>query len=463
MKKVFVLFSILIIFYGCSSSSKDSKGSVPKRCSECHQVVLDKYHRFSCIRCHKGKSPALTKERAHSGIIYAPASPKYMEYICGPCHKKEINLLKKSLHFTLAGEVNLVREIFGLPQIIDAVHLPAPDNITTTEDLVSDLLRRRCLRCHLFYHGDDYPETRHGLGCSACHLFFENGRLRNHEFVKKPPDQLCLHCHYGNHVGWDYYGLFEHDYPYQFRSPLIEGNPPPRPWGIDFHELSPDIHLKHGMSCLACHKKEEIMGDGKRYRKEIQAIKVQCIDCHKVIDPRSPYHHPKVISRARCSACHAVWSFQDKGFYLILQDDPDWDDWSEFMVQGCSEIEKELISYLTTGQAVAQMSDKFSGKVRQGMWFLAFGWRKFEKVPLGFDEKGRVSVIRPILDIHLSYVNAQDKVIFDDYRPSWLVKNPKMAYRAYSPHTIGRGDTFRSQQVLKMLGLFNELLSDAQK
>ncbi len=462
MKKLFLFFLIFVFFVGCSGSSEDSQNLSLKECSQCHHVVLDKHHRFSCPRCHKGKSPATTKEKAHSGLIYTPASPKYMEYICGSCHKKEVKFLKNSLHFTLAGEVNLVRGIFGLSSIKDASHLPISENITTIEDLVSDLLRRRCLRCHLFYPGDDYPETRHGLGCSACHLFFENGKSRSHKFIKTPPDQLCLHCHYGNHVGWDYYGLFEHDYPYQFRSPLIEGNPPSRPWGIDFHELSPDIHLRHGMSCLACHKKEEIMGDGNRYSREAQAIKVKCLDCHKIVNSRLPYHHPKVISHAKCSACHAVWSFQDQGIYLILQEDPDWDDWAEFMVQGSSEIEKEIISYLTTGQAIAKMCDKFDGTPRKGVWFLAFGWRRFEKVPLGFDEKGRVSVIRPILDLHLSYVKSQDKVIFDNYRPQLIVKDPKMAYMPYSPHTIGRGDTFRSQQVLKMLGLFDELFKNVK-
>ncbi len=451
MKKIF-LFLFLLVLVACNSSPQTSK----KKCTDCHQFHLDPNHRFSCPRCHQGHSPATDKEEAHQGLIASPASPENMEKFCGPCHAKEVKRLKKSLHFTLAGEVNLVRGIFGLSPVKAAVDLPTPSKITTLDDLVSDLLRRRCLRCHLFYQGDDYAETRRGRGCAACHLFFAQGQLQRHEFLKTPPDRLCLHCHYGNHVGWDYYGMFEHDYPYQFRSPLIEGKLPPRPWGIEFHELTPDVHLKHGMSCLACHHQEEIMGDGHYYRDQSQAVKVRCLDCHQIKDEHSPYHHPKVLSQARCSTCHALWSFQDQGWHLILTEDPDWDEWSEFMVQGPSEIESLIISYLTTGQARAEMKDKFTGTQRPGVWFLAFGWRQFEKVPFGLDQKGRLAVVRPLLDLHLSYVNAEDDVIFDNFYPALLKKTPQKAYVAYGPHTIGPGDTFRAQEVLKRLGLFHE-------
>lgn len=455
MKRALYLGLLFLFFGALGAFGAEASG---KTCQDCHQVERDKAHDLACIRCHAGKSPALGKKEAHRGLVFHPASPQNMERACGPCHRREVEVLKSSLHYTLAGEVNLVREAFGLSPVTQATDLPQPSKIRTLDDLVSDLLRRRCLRCHLFYSGDDYAETKRGLGCAACHLVFAGGKMQSHRFVKAPPDGNCLHCHYGNHVGWDYYGLFEHDYPYQFRSPLLEGYPPPRPWGVDFHQLARDVHLKHGMSCLACHKKEGVMGDGHRYTREAEAVKVRCEDCHQVAAPKRPFHHPKVLARARCSACHALWSYQDKGWYLMLQEAPDWDDWTEYLVQGPSEIEEALISYLKTGQARAVMRDKFTGKQRPGVWFLGFGWRRFEEVPLGFDKKGRVAVLRPILGLHLSYVTAEDEVPFDDYVPQVLRKAPEKAYRPYAPHTIGQADTFRSMKVLKMLGLLEELL-----
>ncbi len=449
----FILFCVEVKGF---TAQQPSPG--PKTCTDCHQVTLDKAHRLPCTRCHGGQSPASSVAQAHEHLKAHPASPVLMEHTCGPCHAKEVRRLRTSLHYTLAGEINLVRKAFGLAPVPAADKLPQPKEITSVEDLVDDLLRRRCLRCHLFYAGDDYAETKHGLGCAACHLVFAQGRCQSHRFVKQPPDRNCLHCHYENHVGWDYYGMFAHDYPYQFRSPLLGGRLPPRPWGIEFHELTPDIHLKKGMSCLACHTQDEIMGDGRLYATEAQAVKVRCTDCHQVANTKKAFHHPKVLARARCSACHALWSFQDEGFYLMLQDDPDWDDWVDLMVQGSSEIEKEVETYLRIGKARAQMKDKFTGQEYPGVWFLGFGWRRFEKVPLGFDKQGRLSVIRPLLSLHLSYVNADGEVLFDDLVPPLLKKSPQAAYVPYTPHTIGPADTFRSLKVLEKLGLLKELL-----
>ncbi len=459
LKGVGLIF-VLVLWVTASSLAQAAKGasSAPKACTDCHQVSLDQAHQFACTRCHGGHNPASSVTKAHQGLRPHPAAPTLMGQTCGACHAAEVKRLHSSLHYTLAGEVNLVRKAFGLKSVASADKLPQPQKIHTVEDLVDDLLRRRCLRCHLFYAGDDYTETKRGLGCAACHLVFPQGRLASHRFVKQPPDRNCLHCHYENHVGWDYYGMFAHDYPAQFRSPLIDGRLPPRPWGVEFHELTPDVHLKKGMSCLACHTKDEIMGDGRRYVNAAEAVKVRCTDCHQVANPKKAFHHPKVLARARCSACHALWSFQDEGYYLMLQEDPDWDDWVDLMVQGSSEIENEVEKYLRTGKARAQMRDKFTGALRPGVWFLGFGWRRFEKIPLGFDKQGRLAVVRPLLDLHLSYVDADGEVLFDDLTPSLLKKSSQAAYVPYAPHTIGPGDTFRALKVLERLGLLHKLL-----
>lgn len=429
---------ILFLLFSCSKE-QEHKAEAPraKSCRDCHQVHLDQAHDLGCLRCHGGKEPAAGKAQAHQGLVRAPAAPAYMRKTCGPCHPKETRSLPLSLHYTLASEVNTVRGLFGLPPVASAETLPEPERIKDVEDLVNDLLRRRCLRCHLFFEGDDYAETRHGLGCAACHLPFAGGSLEEHVF-QGPGDRECLHCHYGNRVGWDYYGLAEHDYPFSFRSPLVRGHLPPRPWGVEFHELRPDVHLQAGMSCLACHKKDQLMGKGKG---------PLCLDCHR-LKKTLPFHAPRVLSKARCSACHARWSFWDEGVYLALLEDPDWEEWSELMVQGSSEVEEALTNFLQGKQTRAVMRDKFSQRIRKGIWLLSLGKRRFEEVHLGWDREGRLAVLRPLGDLHLTYVDQEGEAIFDDLTP------PKGArLLPYAPHTIGTADYARTQKVLKRIGI----------
>jgi len=429
------ILGIILLLCACHPPHEPPPSSL--NCRDCHELTLDEKHNLPCTRCHRGKEPATSKEDAHQGLLAAPAAPAVMEKTCGECHPQKIKELSRSPHLTLAGEINTVLAAFGLPPVSSPLSLKEPAEIHTLEELVHDLLRRRCLRCHLYYEGDTYAETRHGLGCAACHLPFGEGGMLSHTFLATPPDRNCLHCHYGNRVGFDYYGMFEHDYPYAFRSPLIGGELPPRPWGVEFHEMQPDVHLKAGMPCLACHRGPELMaGKGSP----------RCTDCHQGL--KGPFHTASVLRKARCSACHATWAFQDRELHLLLHYDPDWEDWSEFYVQGSSEVEEAVITFFQTGEAKALMRDKFSGRTRAGIWFLGFKARRFENLPLGYDREGRVSVMRPLLTLHLSLVTEEEEVPFDDVQPALVVKDPGAGYLPYSPHTIGAADYFRTQKVL---------------
>ncbi len=435
-----LIIGLFFLFLGLLGACKKQEAPRVFSCKDCHGLSLDERHNFPCTDCHQGKAEAFSASEAHEGLLSAPASPNLMAKTCGRCHPAQVRALEKSPHLTLKNKINTVLSAFGLPQVSSPLKLKEAEEIRTLEDLVHDLLRRRCLLCHLYYEGDSYAETRRGLGCAACHLPYGGGGLISHRFLGSPPDRNCLHCHYGNRIGFDYYGMFEHDYPYAFRSPLLEGDLPPRPWGVEFHELKPDIHLEAGMSCLACHTGKELMSGAPGPR---------CENCHRNLKGR--FHTSKVLNRARCSACHATWAFGDRKTHLLLHYDPDWEDWSEFYVQGSSEVEEALLTYYETGEAKAQMKDKFSGRVRPGVWFLGFEARRFEKITLGYDKKGRVSVMRPLLDLHLSLVTAEEEVLFDSIRPPKTEKDPKACYLPYVPHTIGPADYFRTQKVLRML------------
>ncbi len=413
------------------------KTVLPSGCLKCHEVKLDSRHDFPCTRCHGGNADAEKKEAAHQGLIAHPAHPENWDRACGACHAREIRALRKSSHYTLAPAVNAVLSAFGLPQVRSLTEIPEPSGIRSRADLVYDLLRRRCLKCHLFFPGEDYPEARRGTGCAACHLPYAGGELQDHRF-QKPTSRNCLHCHYGNRVGWDYYGFFAHDLPYAFRTPLVEGEFPARPWGIEFHEMTPDLHAQKGLSCTACHGRAELM-EGRSGKS--------CLSCHRKVAGRRPFHTRRVLSRVRCASCHAVWMARDEGLYLTLYEAPDFEEWQELFVQEDAEIETRFREFFQGKTPQGVMSDKLSGKIRRGVWFLTLKRRRFEGVPLGRDEKGRLSPIRPVLDLHLTYVNAEDEVLIEDWHPSGRISLP------VTPHTTGPGDTFRSLEILRRLGI----------
>ena len=158
------------------------------------------------------------------------------------------------MHFTLAREVNLVRKAFGAKETLSGLtQIPVADAPKDPLQLADDLLRRRCLRCHPYSSGDPYPYVNHGTGCAVCHLDFTDGAPTSHTFLATPGDKQCLQCHYGNWVGADYYGRFEHDFNTEYRTPYTTKESFTRPYGVEYHQLAPDIHQQKGMICVDCH------------------------------------------------------------------------------------------------------------------------------------------------------------------------------------------------------------------
>jgi hypothetical protein len=173
----------------------------------------------------------------------------------------------------------------------------------TEETLVDDLLRRRCLRCHLHIPGASRTGDHHAEGCAACHMLYADdgathtgdrairdtvrlsggqGRAYpvRHRFTTRIPTRQCAHCHNGNRVGADYMGLFERDHhqSYRFLSPDGERFFPL--YGLDHHRLLPDVHFERGLHCIDCHVQSELMGDGRIHGFSRQALKTTCRDCH---------------------------------------------------------------------------------------------------------------------------------------------------------------------------------------
>ena len=440
-------------------------------CSGCHEVEPDPAHALGCSTCHLGDSLAEDAESAHANLIVNPAHPSYMDKTCGRCHA-QVDRTRHSLHFTLSNEINTVRTHFGARDTLETIEdIPVTKNPKEIIPLVDDMLRRRCLRCHVYYRGDRYAETVHGTGCAACHLEYGDGGMLSHRFVKSPPDRQCLHCHYGNHVGADFYGRFEHDYKEEFRTPYQpDGAYPPRPYGVEYHQLNPDVHQKAGMACIDCHSGSELMQPVKTSQK------ISCESCHlpssshvppaaverrntglqlttilsgKTLDipPATHPAHKAHGNKAACTVCHAQWSFSDRGVHLLRLDVEDYDTWEELIVQSSFEIEMVISNSLYGAGDIIEpiMRDKITGRFEPGMWLKGFIFRRWEDIPIAPDAAGKLQVMRPILDLHISYVNSYDEVVFDSFTPS--TKNSGML--PYTPHTIGKAGALYHNRLVR--------------
>ncbi len=479
MPRLLFLTVLLTLFFstGCSEDKVEEEATPPPvataqepasyRCRDCHPADLDSNHSFSCTTCHQGQENIASQEEAHSGMISKPGHPYFMMASCGSCHQKEVTASHDSLHFTARNEVNIVRRAFGADQDLSrADDIPVHESPGTPLELADDLLRRRCLRCHISYDGDNYAETLRGVGCAACHLEYSNGQLTRHAFVGRTPDQQCLHCHNSNFVGADYYGRYEHDFHWDYRTPYKkDGSEADRLYGVEYHQLATDIHQQAGMACIDCHPGPSLMSSTQQG--------LSCLDCH-AFSSRTNKHsnlkktgadisftsaqrtyavpqmanpaHSKYGAQATCTACHALWTYNDEGTHLFRQDAEEYDPWEALTVQGSFEVEHEIFVNINSdeGYPYPFMSDKLTGKGYFGLWHKGYELRRWEFPIICTDEQGKFTTCRPILDLHLTWVNSEGELIFDNARPD---KAPDYGLLPYTPHTIGKAGPFFTERL----------------
>ncbi len=480
MRVLHYLFLLFFLLGSCSGDGEEQKKSpTPKKqhvvqqkgCRSCHDKQLDSAHDFPCTTCHGGDNSTAQKEVAHVNLIAEPAHPDNMVGICGKCHADQVKESAHSLHFTLNNEVNLVRNAFGAQEDLNSlIDIPIAQSPTTSLELADDLLRRRCLRCHVYYKGDRYPAIVHGSGCAACHLSFYEGKLTSHAFIKTPDDLQCLQCHYGNHVGADYHGRFDHDMNEEYRTPYTTRNTYFRPYGMEYHQLQKDIHQEKGLLCVDCHYGDTLMGDTKS---------ITCEECHnkRLLKQKLPHNvsktddgsflllsssqkshplitmdhpaHQKYGNQVACQVCHATWTFNDEKTSLLRSDLDEYEDFSRLTVQGSFEIEKILLNNLDyeAEEVAPVMRDKITKELRPGLWHKGYTIRRWEDIPLGRDNDGIIQVMRPILDLELSWIDENQTVHFDAVQAG----GESHGMLPYVPHTTGKAGLFYEKRIRNFL------------
>jgi Cytochrome c3 len=441
--------------------------SQEKTCTSCHKQSQSSCN-LSCQDCHSSpNADFIPNEKEHPAIIQNPSLEKWWEEKCMACHKNYIDQFKSGLHYSNANIINQTRYLWGKDTSLQKNNnhdvWKELQNISLASGhspaaLVDNLLAKKCMACHFNAPGkQNAVEKKRNAGCASCHIPLDQktGKpLFGHAMQKTVKDETCLTCHGNNHVGADYYGFFEHDYHEEYATPY--GAEPL--FGTFQHRLIKDTHANAGMECSDCHLKS------KDERKKVK----KCPDCHggfkKKKDTRNKKHEKRITNNqtpifmtdeishkdfhknVECSACHAQWSFQDYGLHLFLDESDNFQMWETQKWQGDQTIIDLLDSFLEDEHELPlpQSPNRLTGKKSRGVWYKGWTFRRWEDPVLGINEKGRYSIIRPMYQYYISYVDSNENVWLDSAIPKRANAQPGWSWDAYTPHTIVKGRTCES-------------------
>lgn len=216
----------------------------------------------------------------------------------------------------------------------------------------------------------------HVTSCADCHGFGPhlNGR---------PTNAACLRCHKGYSAGWEFEGRAPREDHARYRRGVVSQGEP-------FLHMLPDVHHERGMACADCHTMKSLQ-EGKRAAKG-------CRDCHTPDAATSPGHVPDgPMGKVACASCHAAWEAQEYGTFLVKAQ--------------------------TAGQKEA-----FAPLPSLGLRKKSASLKRQDAPPLGVDEEGLVSPIRPHFVLFAT-----------DVAKGWENRLLAAEWRPAAPHTIRRG------------------------
>ncbi|RLD25417.1 MAG: hypothetical protein DRI54_04895, partial [Bacteroidetes bacterium] len=266
-----------------------------KGCLLCHsgmQGFAPMHQDIGCTSCHKGDDHVKDKDSSHFGMILIPGNFNDMESTCGLCHPDAVKNIQTSIMSTNSGLVNIDRYIFG--------ERDSPDGYSHVKDIghtaADSHLRNLCARCHLGMEKTEtgpITELSRGGGCNACHLNFSE--QAHTDFENYHNDSIlpvfhasldlqisndhCFGCHSrSGRISTNYEGYHEtqltlNEMKEKEGYRLLQD-------GRVFQFIEEDVHHTKGLACIDCHNYGEVMGDGKLYMHEENAVKIRCNDCH---------------------------------------------------------------------------------------------------------------------------------------------------------------------------------------
>ncbi|KAA3618443.1 MAG: hypothetical protein D8M58_13345 [Calditrichaeota bacterium] len=448
-KKLKIINWIIILF-----SIFSNLFAQEETCVDCHKESKSSCN-ISCQDCHSSpNADFIPNEKDHPTIIQNPSLEKWWDEKCVSCHEDYIKKFRSSQHYSTADIINQTRYLWGKDESLknnnhDSWKELEKEGVAsgnTPVELVDNLLAKKCMACHFNASGkQNAVGKKRNSGCASCHIPLDQitGKaLFGHKMQKEVRDETCLTCHTSNYVGADYFGYFEHDYHEEYATPF--GAEPI--FGSYQHRLIKDVHASAEMNCSGCHTE----GNSKFEKTK------NCSDCHGGFNqslklenenPETPLFNKEVISHRdfhkniECSACHAQWSYQDYGLHLFLDETNNFQMWENVKWQGDQGITDLLNS--ASGEShesvIPQSINRLSGEKSRGMWYKGWTFRRWEDPVLGINEKGKYSIIRPMYQFYITYVDSNENIWLDSAIPVKSNGQKGWSWDAYSPHTIGKG------------------------
>ncbi|KJR46765.1 Cytochrome c family protein [Desulfosporosinus sp. I2] len=311
-----------------------------ERCKTCHIGIeeISNSHpsdTMGCAVCHGGNPLSLDKTTAHAQMNGGghPGSLDVASLSCGgtgpsgvACHsgnqdlaKNQVDTVKTSIMSTKAGELSVVRRMFGidkttevpgLDKVVGAYHYPNPLQGRPNEEV----FQQDCLsQCHQST-GDLHLNLKNpqsataqpatasnekvqANGCEACHVLTnpthtyigndptiqenQSGRGMVHRLTTQIPYTQCNQCH----------NQGTHDPIKMKLSARSDIDKVTRDWqagDLTWTDRVRDYYLpgevfarcEVSLDCIDCHTKLDTMGDGEFYTSQHEAVHIQCLYCH---------------------------------------------------------------------------------------------------------------------------------------------------------------------------------------
>jgi len=508
-----------------------------QKCLTCHQGIErigdgPVMSKLTCTGCHRGDGRATAMEAAHKGMYANPSDLRVVNQTCGTCHPKEVEKVKTSLHATMAGMISGARYLWGSQDRkakyatydVESPNSKGKGMVTSLKQLplynpakpegpdnnpVDDYLRNQCLRCHLWSDGHTRDADWRASGCAACHVVYsdkgtyeggdqvipkdQKDRPRLHRITSKIPESQCIHCHNrGGRIGRSYIGTMEAD-PYG--TPWTkEGGKQSKLHGNYYNHLTPDVHYEKGMTCIDCHTKQDMHGDGNMYTKKEHAVEIECTDCHGTMEQRTNFktswgnpltnlkkkekdgqivligkmdgkEHvvpqikdaqfsaeghaamvaiPAHMEKLECYACHARWAPQCYGCH-VKQD-----------------IGKPSSDWLNTKPA----TDISKASKRDNLEKTAFSWEesrsylRWETPVLGINTEGKVSPFVPGCQVIFTQMDGEKNIVSNKVFKT-VDGTLGIGHAPTQPHTISKAsrscaDCHQSRKALGLgTGIYN--------
>ncbi len=343
-----IIFGVVIFFFYMMKENYISEvvdnnyikveGLNKETCLNCHINTsgYSSYHNpelIGCAGCHLGNTNSTDKEESHKGMVLIPGNLSDAKETCGKCHPNELAKIKNSLMTTNSGLIAVDKYIFG-----EASSPNEQYHIQLIKNSASDKhIRDLCANCHLGAEKKDFgaiTQMSRGGGCNACHLnYSEEAKKDLQKYISSNKKVLpkfhpatnifvknehCFGCHSRssristNYEGWQETLLNEEDVIYKLGYKVFEDK-------RVYKYIEEDVHHTKGLLCIDCHSSHEVMGDGKKYTHQEDAVKMQCSDCH----PKGKLNtipYSKLDQESLLVFLHRNYSHSDKQIIVTKKD-----------------------------------------------------------------------------------------------------------------------------------------------